>query len=61
MFLFDVQAETSSLNDASVEAVVDGGEEEEKKKRYPWEGSERDYLYDEVNIYHLITFVVKHS
>uniref|UniRef100_A0A1J3JWB1 Eukaryotic translation initiation factor 2 subunit beta n=1 Tax=Noccaea caerulescens TaxID=107243 RepID=A0A1J3JWB1_NOCCA len=41
-------AETSSLNDASVEAVVDGGEEEEKKKRYPWEGSERDYLYDEL-------------
>ncbi|CAA7050986.1 unnamed protein product [Microthlaspi erraticum] len=41
-------AETSSLKDASVEAVVDGGEEEEKKQRYPWEGSDRDYSYEEL-------------
>ncbi|CAF1740188.1 hypothetical protein HID58_086679 [Brassica napus] len=47
--------DSSSLNEENVEAVedLDGGHEEEKgviqqENRYPWEGSDRLYLYEEM-------------
>ncbi|KAL0846318.1 hypothetical protein Bca101_019564 [Brassica carinata] len=47
--------DSSSLNEESVEAVkdLDGDNEEEKgviqqENRYPWEGSDRFYLYEEM-------------
>ncbi|KAL0712709.1 hypothetical protein Bca4012_019687 [Brassica carinata] len=57
--------DSSSLNEESVEAVkdLDGDNEEEKgviqqENRYPWEGSDRFYLYEEVNTSQ-IAFVFK--
>ncbi|CAH2054564.1 unnamed protein product [Thlaspi arvense] len=50
-----VSVESSSLNDESVEALDEHGNDEEERdgvilqqKRYPWEGSDRDYQYEEI-------------
>ncbi|KAF3568601.1 hypothetical protein DY000_02013994 [Brassica cretica] len=57
--------DSSSLNEENVEAVedLDGGHEEEKgviqqENRYPWERSDRLYLYEEVSTSQ-IAFVFK--